>query len=192
MYVHGPRVARIIVPPHQIQQVFPAVHLVRVHGEELEHVKFFRGQVDFPFPDKHAPALAVNLHVSLHQRPAHMAFFLFRRPAHDGLDARLHFQDVERFRDIIVRAVLQSEYLVHVVIFRRQHHHRHVRELPNLLAHLEPVQLRQHHVQKHQIVLLVPGVLQGLLPVVRAVHLHVVLLQAETDSLYNQFFIVYH
>ena len=95
----------------------------------------------------------------------------------DRLDPGLQLQDIEGLGEIVVGPVFQSEDLVHVAALGRQHDHRHLGELPDGLADLKAVQLREHHVQKDHVVLLLPDLLQGLLAVIGAVNLHAVLLQ---------------
>lgn len=97
----------------------------------------------------------------------------------------LDLQNVKGLRDVIVRAVLQAQNLIHIIALGRQHDNRHIGKLANLLADLKAVQLWKHHIQKYDIILLRSGILQGLLAIVGAVHFHIVLLQAEPESLHN-------
>ena len=63
MHVNGAHVARIIVAPHQLQQVFPAVDFVGVQGEKLKQIEFPGGQVHLSARDVNAPAVAVQLQI---------------------------------------------------------------------------------------------------------------------------------
>ena len=61
MYVHSPHIAGVFVTPHNIQQILPAVNLVWIKDQKLQHVKFFGGEIDLFPMDKYSPALAVQL-----------------------------------------------------------------------------------------------------------------------------------
>ena len=54
-----------------------------------------------------------------------------------------------------------------------------------MLAHLESIHLRQHNIQQNHVVCILCRHLKRLLTVVGAIHFHAVLLQTETDSLYD-------
>ena len=64
----------------------------------------------------------------------------------------LDLQNVKGLRDVIVRAVLQAQNLIHIVALGRQHDNRHIGKLANLLADLKAVQLWKHHIQKYDII----------------------------------------
>ena len=62
--------------------------------------------------------------------------------------------DRERFRDVVVRAELQPEHLVELVVSRRQHDDRHCALVAQTPADLEAVDAGQHDVEHHEIDLL--------------------------------------
>ena len=64
MYVHGSHIPGILVAPHHVQQILPAVHLVGIEYQQFQHIKFLGGQIDFPARDKHSSTLAVQLQIS--------------------------------------------------------------------------------------------------------------------------------
>ena len=47
MYVYSSDISRIIIPPHEFQQVLPAVYLPLVFHQEFQYLKLFGCQVDF-------------------------------------------------------------------------------------------------------------------------------------------------
>ena len=59
--------------------------------------------------------------------------------------------DRERLRDVVVRAELEPEHLVELVVARREHDDRHRALGPEPLADLEPVELRQHDVEHDEV-----------------------------------------
>ena len=75
--------------------------------------------------------------------------------------------DRERLRDVVVRAELEPDHLVELVVSRRQHHDRHGAARPEPLADLEPVEPRQHHVKHDKVDGLRGETGEGLVPVPR-------------------------
>ena len=71
-----------------------------------------------------------------------------------GLDPRQHHREVERLRDVVVGAEVQR--LDHVLggVAGRGHHHRQVRlreALAQRLEHVDAGEARHHHVEQHQV-----------------------------------------
>ena len=191
MYIYGAHVARVLIAPDNVQQVLSAVHLVRIEDEKLEHIELLRSQIDLAVSDEDSSALAVDPQV-FHLYDFCFLFFwlLAGRTAHDGLDACFYFQNVERLCDVIICAVFQSQDFVHVLALCGQHDDRNVGKFTDLLADGQSVQLWQHQIQKDHIVFFFFCHGECFLAVVCAVNLHAVLLQAEADSFYDQFFII--
>ena len=73
--------------------------------------------------------------------------------------------DRERLRDVVVRAELEAENLVQLVVARREHDDRNRALGPQAPADLEPVELRQHDVEHHEIDSLVREARERLLAV---------------------------
>jgi hypothetical protein len=74
---------------------------------------------------------------------------------------------VERLGEVVVGADLEADDLVDVVVARGQHQDRHVGRRPDLAAHLEPVDVRQHQVEHNEVGLRRVGLLKRLGPVAR-------------------------
>ena len=116
MYIDGSDITRIIISPDQIQQILSAVNLIRIHCQKLKHIKFLRCKIDLTFPDENTASFAINLHIPFHKhRTAGRLFLAFRCSAHDCLDSCLHFENIERLCDIVVRAGLKADDLVGVL-----------------------------------------------------------------------------
>jgi len=111
---------------------------------------------------------------------------------HNGFDTCLDLKDVERFGDIIICTVVQSQDLVHVFAFGSKHNDRHIGKFPDLLAYFQPVHLRQHQVQKDNVVFILLRLLHRFFSIVSTVHFHSVLFQIKADSFYDQFFVIYY
>ena len=74
-----------------------------------------------------------------------------RRPPQERADATAELADRERLRDVVVRAELQPEDLVELVVARRQHDDRDGALGPQPPAHLEPVDAGQHDVEHDEV-----------------------------------------
>ena len=73
------------------------------------------------------------------------------RAAQQRADPRAELADRERLRDVVVRAELEPEHLVELVVARGEHDDRHRARRPQPLADLEPVEPRQHQVEHDQV-----------------------------------------
>ena len=89
-----------------------------------------------------------------------------RRAAQLGLDARQQLDHLERLGDVVVGAELQADHLVDHLAARGQHDDRRLdAALAQLLADVEAVQPRQHHVEEDEIERLAGGALEAALAV---------------------------
>ena len=77
-----------------------------------------------------------------------------RGTAQDGPDAAPELADQERLRDVVVRAELEPEHLVELVVARGEHDDRDGALRADPLADLEPVDLREHDVEHDEVDLL--------------------------------------
>ena len=90
-----------------------------------------------------------------------------RGAAQDGPHAAPELPDQERLRDVVVRAELEPEHLVELVVAGREHDDRHGALGTKSLADLETVDLRQHDVEHDEVDLLLGEPPQRLLAVAR-------------------------
>src|SRR5438045_2117239 len=81
--------------------------------------------------------------------------------------SRSSFSRMCRTWTSVVRPELEAEHLVELVVPGGQHDDRHGALRPQPLAHLEPVELRQHQVEHDEVDRLVPELAQRLLAVAR-------------------------
>ena len=191
VHVHGAQIAQIVVLPDGFQQVLAGKHLAAFGREQLQKVKLLRSQVDLAPIDGHRAVGQVDRHVAHVHDLAAAVPLRAARPAEDGLDARLDLQHVEGLGHVVVRAVLKAEDLVHILALGRQHDDRHVALFADALAHLNAVQLGQHHVQQDQVERFVEELVQRFLAVRRRIGLIANLLQAVFKSLDDQRLVVH-
>ena len=193
MYVHSSDISRILISPNDIQKVLTAVNFVRVEHQKFQHVKLFCGKIDLLACNKYTTALAVQFQISGLDRLCFFFFFLFGTcTTHDCLNTCLDFQNIERFCDIVICTVIQSQNLIHIFTFCSQHNDRNIGKFPDLLAYLQSVHLRKHQIQKDDVIFICLCFLDCFLAVVCTVNLHAILLQIETDSFYDQFLVIHH
>ena len=88
-----------------------------------------------------------------------------RGAAQHGADAAAELPDQERLRDVVVRAELEPEHLVELVVAGREHDDRNRALGPESLADLETVDLREHDVEHDEVDLLFREPAQRLLAV---------------------------
>ena len=74
-----------------------------------------------------------------------------RRSPQQRPHATTELADRERLGDVVVGAELEPEHLVELVVAGGEHHDRHRAPRSQLLADLQPVDLRDHHVQHDQV-----------------------------------------
>ena len=193
MYIHCTYITRILISPYNIQQVLTAVNLIRIKYQELQYIKFLCCQINLFSCNKYTSAFTV--HTKIAHLNALCLFFLLvvaSRAAHDRFDTCLNFQDIERFGDIIIRTIFKTKDLIHILALSCQHHDRHIGKFADLLAYFQPVHLRQHQIQKDNIIFFIFCFLYCLFSIISAVYLHTILLQTKTDSFYDQFLIIYY
>ena len=51
MYIYCSCISGIIVPPYEIQKIFPAVYLVRIRCKKFQNIPLFGRQIDLAVPD---------------------------------------------------------------------------------------------------------------------------------------------
>jgi hypothetical protein len=118
---------------------------------------------------------------------------VFGMPAQHRVNARDEFARVERLRQVIVRAHLQSDDAVDILTLRRQHDHRHRFSGPSQPpADREPVLARQHQVEHQQMRRIALQLLVELPCVGERLHLESVLGQVADEELAQARVVVDH
>ena len=114
-------------------------------GEELE---LEWRQLDLAFADDHASLRVVDLDEGVAVRLGHLR--LSARPAQQRLDAGEQLLPAERLRDVVVGARGEAADALELLGARREHDHRHFREVADPLERLVPVQLRHADVEEDE------------------------------------------
>ena len=161
MHVHEPGVRRVPVAPDLFQQHLASEDLPGLAGQRDEQVELERSQADRVTRARHRVPGHVDGQVAdgeLLRRGRGLA----PKPGADPSDELL---GLERLDDVVVGAGLEAEHDVDRVGLGRQHHDRHPRLGPDLLADIDAVAAREHQVEQHQVGLGVPEDADGTQPV---------------------------
>ncbi|XQU68204.1 hypothetical protein OJJOAM_000935 [Cupriavidus sp. H18C1] len=157
MGVHGAVAGVERIVPDQIHQLRARVDTARMVGQQREQPVFVAGQVE-PLAAVGQPGPVAIVHEwrrgLLRGLLGGCRWHALAPAAHatqDHADARRQFARRERLDHIVVRADLQSDHAIDLLVARRQENHRHIGKGAQRAADLEAVQVRQAHVEDHQV-----------------------------------------
>ena len=143
----------VFILPDLVKQLLGADHLSLVLTQDLQNGELRGGQGQGPVVQSAGVGLAIQ-----HQAGDHQGAIARLRsgivllvPPQLGLDPGHQLQGLKGLGHIVVRPQGEAGDLVHALPFGRQHNNGEGMGLPDLLAELEAVQIRQHHVQNGQI-----------------------------------------
>ena len=184
MDVHRAVVPNVLIAPHHIEQVFPAVHPSGVAHEQFHQIELLGGEVH------RDPVLPGGAPVGVQADVAH-GEGAFGRLLQQGADPGFQLQDIEGLGDVVIRSALEAHDLVRVLPLGGEHDNWDVGELPDAHTGLEPVDLGHHQVQNNQIEIPLPGQLHGFLPIIAGLHLIALIFQVKGDPLYQDALVVH-
>src|SRR6188768_665168 len=142
------RLAVVGTPADALEQLSAAEHDPRLRREQREQLELDERERDGRAPDVHRAArkvdddLAPVDHVLAPAREMRV-----RGATEQRAHAAAELPDRERLRDVVVRAELEPEHLVELVVARGEHDDRHRALAAETTAHLESVDLREHDVE---------------------------------------------
>src|SRR6516165_376282 len=133
--------------PYMLQQHGTRDHLTGIPGQVLQQTELSRQQLDFATTSAGAPRQQIDLQIA----DAQQRLFDHRSAATgERLNARQHFTECERLDEIIVAACTQAAHAI--VDFTKSAKDQCRREdplFPQAANNLDPVDLRQHAVNRH-------------------------------------------
>ena len=193
MYVHRAVVPHILIAPHHVQQILPAVHPARVAHEQLHQVELLGRQLHWG-PVLPGRALRrVQMDVAHGQLPRLLLLDSGGGgTAEQGPHPGLQLQNVEGLGHIVVRSAGKAHQLVRILPLGSEHDDGHVGKLPDAHTGLQPVDLGHHQVQDNEVKAALPGQLHRLLPVGARFHLIALLLQVKADALHQHRLVIHH
>jgi len=134
-----------------------------IAGEGGEQVELPRSQPEIAVRDRCLPPARIDAQGPNLHRPAAACRRL--GSTEDGLDPGDERPGVERLRDVVVGTQLETDDRVDVIVAGRQHEHGGIAAATDLATDLQPVDLRQHEVQDHEIRVVAGVFRQGFLAV---------------------------
>src|SRR4051794_1314792 len=147
VHVDQSGVGGVSVAPHLLEQHLAREHLPRLAGQADEEVELERGEREGRAAAGHRVPRHVDHQVADGER--------LRRPLREPADARpdpsQQLLRLERLHDVVVGPGLEAGDHVDRVALRGQHHDRDPGLRPDLAADLDAALARQHHVEQHQV-----------------------------------------
>ena len=164
MYVYRPEIPDIVEAPYGLKQLVPAVNLAYVGHEQVQQVEFLYRKVHrLPMAYN---AAGIYVYCDVPGGDLHLGSLLAgARPAKYGLYSGLYLEYVERLCHVVVRAVFEAQYLIHILALCGEHDYWHVALLPHRLAYFYSAHLGQHNVQQYKIEIAVLYLFKGLFAV---------------------------
>ena len=145
MHIHSTRITREILTPYLLQKRIPAIYLAGMAHKEIKHLEFFAREIYlFAFDEK---TTAVCIYTDISALKSLLWCLCMLGSPENCLHSRTHLKDIERLRDLVICPILQSHYLVHVVALGCKHDDRNLRLLPDTLADLISIYLREHKIK---------------------------------------------
>jgi hypothetical protein len=190
--VDGARLAVVGAAAELLEQLPPREDAAGRAGEHAQELELDEGQLHL------VPA-------HLHRAPRHVDAQLAhlddlvvqplarprrRRAPQQRAHATAELADRERLRDVVVRAQLEPEHLVELVVAGGEHDDRHRALGAEPLADLEPVELRQHQVEHDEVDVLLREPRQRLLAVARVHDAEALALEREGEQLLHRVLVV--
>ena len=154
MDIHGAGLAQKVVSPGQAEKLLAAEHQAAMLPQDMQHLEFLGAQIQ-ELPIKlDFPARRVNLQIA-HMECCGVCCSLNGHPdisPQDRFDPRHQLARVEGLGQVIVRPQLKAKDLINILIPGCHHQNRDgISGGPEVFAHLEASQAREHHIQDHQV-----------------------------------------
>src|SRR6185369_6660614 len=142
-----------LVVAQELEELAPGVDPTGARGEVAQDLELGRGQADPPIATLDAAPLEVDDEVAVaDDPPARGVTEVAVRPPEQGLDPAHQLAQPERLRQVVVRAELEPDHLVDLVVARRQHQHRRLRAgCPEPAQDLEPVHAGQPDIEHDEV-----------------------------------------
>src|SRR5262249_51641341 len=136
----------VLWPPHSLQQVAPRDDLTRMLRQIFQHLVLGRSEVDLSPSYRDQAPLEINrqlagLKAAVTRSPARLPCMSER-----NADACHQLSAAERFRHIIICALLEGGLLVCVATSHREDNNRNPRPRAQLAAYLDAVHIRQRQI----------------------------------------------
>jgi len=181
-----------IVAPHRVDELVAREHPPGMLHQEPEEAELGRAERDRAAAARHLELGEIHLDVA---DPEPLVGDRRPRTAQHRADAGDDLGRRERLRHVVVGAGVEPAHAVALLATRRQDDDRHVPRLgpaPDLAAHLDAGQERQHPVEKHEIDRALGEDGEALLAVLRLEHLEAFLLEIIAQQRDDRRFVLDH
>ncbi len=168
VHVDRARLAVVGAPADPLEQLAPREDDARLGGEQREQLELDERQLHGLAPYLDRPPWEIDHDVAaVDQLVAATGQVGRRRTPEKRADATSELADRERLRDVVVRAELETEDLVELVVAGGQHDDRDGALRAQAPADLEPVHSRQHDVEDDEVDVLLAKAAERLVPIPR-------------------------
>ena len=145
--IDGAIVAHMLIAPYEREQVVAGEHATRRGGQRVEQLHLPTGERELVAVERHAQGGQVDGQRADDER----LLSLFRgHAAQHRTDARHDLAGGEGLDDVVVRADVQAEDAVGILVARGDHEDGHARYAADAPADLHAVDAREHDVQQDQ------------------------------------------
>lgn len=159
-------------------------------GQEAQDIELARGKLERTAVFIHHAVVARDAQAAALRHGGLFPLLAGQRAAHIGLDARHQLAHGKRLGDIVVRAQLEAEHLVGLLLAGSEHDDRRVLFFADMPKDGKAVHLGQHHVQQDQIGCILQRAAQALGPVIRHERVVPLALQVEHQNIRDRLFIL--
>ena len=149
MRVHRAAVAKVLIPPDGLQQVFPREHLIPVAGQREQELQLLSGQADLPSLHPGCICIQVHRQVSQRDRLAGRGWPAIH-PAQHRAQPRHQFAGRERLDNVVISTRIQAHDAFKILPAGRDHDDGHIGLVADGAADLETVLAGEHHVENQQ------------------------------------------
>src|SRR6266496_612747 len=151
VHVHGPGLDETVLPPDDVEELFPAEHAPGSPNHGRQQFELLWGQSYALASHRHLESVAIDLEVARPEVMLALGCFRGLAAPHHGPDTRDQLPRGERLGHVVVGSHLEAQDFVAFVHTTRHHDHRQVAGLGILLepaADFPAVELGNHDVEQ--------------------------------------------
>ena len=154
------RIADVVLAPNLVDELISSQHTTCVRGERDEQIKFLEGQVDSISANANFVAVGIDVNLPRNNGLARTVFgtvFVGHR-SFEHLGSSKHgphtsdeLAEPIRLRHVVVCADLEPDDRVDLFALGSHHDDGHIARGPDLAAHIDAGNPREHHVEKDDV-----------------------------------------
>ena len=140
-------IADMLIAPHEREQVVAREHAPRRGGEGVEQLRLLAREAELMPVQRDAQRGQMDRQAADDQR---FAGRMLVHAADNGADARHDLARGERLDDVVVRADIQAENAVRILVLGGDHQDWNIGHRTDAAAYVQAVDAREHDIQQHQ------------------------------------------